>query len=73
MESLPFGTLLVGDCFFVDSTLLACAVGSHVLRKVDGLHAEYVDGSGTVLVPEGAFVGRLDGNDARLHRGALSA
>ena len=60
MDYLPFGTLPVGDCFCVASTLLAQVLDPHVLRKVDGLHADYVDGSGTVLVPEGTLVRRLE-------------
>ena len=60
MDYLPFGTLPIGDCFCVASTLLAQVLDPHVLRKVDGLHAHYVDGSGTVLVPEGTLIRRLE-------------
>jgi hypothetical protein len=59
MSLLPFATLTVGDCFHVATTLRAAGFPGHLLRKVGPLHAEYVDGSGSVLVPEGTLVQNL--------------
>jgi hypothetical protein len=56
MDLLTFGTLPVGERFCVGATLVAPASGDHLLRKIDGLHAEYLDGSGSVLVPQSAVV-----------------
>ncbi len=59
MDVLAFATLPVGGCFFVGTTLTAHAFEAHRLRKVGRLHAEYLDGSGRVLVPEGTLVRAL--------------
>jgi hypothetical protein len=56
MDLLTFGTLPIGGCFCIGATLAAHALDEHVLRKTDKLHAEYVDGSGAVLMPEGIVV-----------------
>jgi hypothetical protein len=56
MDILTFGTLPVGACFCVGATLAVHAFEEHALRKTDNLHAEYLDGSGAVLVPEGILV-----------------
>jgi hypothetical protein len=60
MTFFPFSIVSVGDCFCVGSALAALPFEDHVLRKVDGLHAEYVDGSGRVLIPEGTLVRPLE-------------
>ncbi len=56
MDLLTFGTLPVGACFCIGARLAAQVFAEHVVRKTDTLHAEYLDGSGPVLVPEGIFV-----------------
>jgi hypothetical protein len=56
MDILTFGTLPVGACFCVGATLAVHALEDHTLRKTDNLHAEYLDGSGAVFVPEGIYV-----------------
>ncbi len=56
MHLLTFGTLPIGGCFCIGATLAAQVHDDHVLRKTDSLHAEYLDGSGPVLVPEGILV-----------------
>lgn len=55
MDLLTFDTLPMGACFSISATL-AHALEDHLLRKTDRLHAEYLDGSGRVLVPEGVLV-----------------
>lgn len=59
MDFLPFGILRVGDCFRLGSSLVSYAFDGHLLRKIGALRAEYVDGSGTVVVPEGTLVRTL--------------
>ncbi|MFN2432526.1 MAG: hypothetical protein ABR599_06880 [Gemmatimonadota bacterium] len=52
MVFLPFAAIPIGDCF----RLGGASLSDHVLRKLDSLRAEYVDGSSTVPVPEGTLV-----------------
>lgn len=56
MDIQAFGTLPIGVCFYIGTTLFAHAFADHVLRKVDGRYAECLDGSLRILVPAGTQV-----------------
>jgi hypothetical protein len=68
MKLYVFGTLLVGESFCLPSTLAGQAFEEHILRKIGALHAEYVDGSGTVLIPEGTVVWKPQPRSTELPR-----
>jgi hypothetical protein len=65
MNVPTFATLPIGDCFCLGPGP-TCKPDGHLLRKVDGVRAEYVDGSATVPVPAGTVVHPVE---ARLRAG----